>query len=246
MLRIKSACLIYASRSLTPEGHKPMKSEKHTINLSISKNNHIEKSKSALILIEYQNEWISEKGYLRHSLVKDEDRFKLAIDQSERLLTFARKEKISIIHVTLKPDAQYRIFGDAHFGLRYAIPKANTWKGEMQEIHTRFAPLPYEHVITERTGASGFSGSNLDSFLRNNGIDTLFLAGFATHVCVESTLREAHDKGYHTFVVTDATSAFTIEQQSYFENEILHHFGQGISARQFKEFFEKDVPTIDT
>ena len=108
----------------------------------------------------------------------------------------------------------------------------------MQSIHHNFKPLSNEHVITERTGASGFAGSNLDSYLRNNGIDTLFLAGFATHVCVESTLREAHDKGYRTFVVTDATGAFSDSQQSYFENEVLHHFGHGITVNQFSKMFE--------
>ncbi|RFA27347.1 hypothetical protein CAI21_14880 [Alkalilimnicola ehrlichii] len=198
----------------------------------------VEQSKSALVMIEYQNEWVSEEGNLRNLLVEDEERFKSAIHSSKSLLAAARKQGIATIHVTLKPDTHYRIFGDAAFGLRAAIPAANTWQDDMQAIHADFAPLPNEHVITERTGASGFAGSNLDSFLRNNGIDTLFLAGFATHVCVESTLREAHDRGYRTFVVTDATAAFTAAQQIYFENEVLHHFGRGISAKQFGEVFE--------
>lgn len=199
----------------------------------------VEQSRSALVMIEYQNEWVSEEGNLRNLLVEDEVHFESAIHHSKSLLAAARKQGVSVIHVTLKPDAQYRIFGDATFGLRAAIPNANTWKGDMQSIHTDFEPLPHEHVITERTGASGFAGSNLDSFLRNNGVDTLFLAGFATHVCVESTLREAHDKGYRTFVVTDATGAFKESQQTYFENEVLHHFGHGVSVTQFDEMFEQ-------
>jgi len=72
----------------------------------------------------------------------------------------------------------------------------------------------------------------LDSYLRNNRIDTLYLSGFATHVCIESTLREAHDKGYTCYVVTDATAAFNQKQQNYFENEILHHFGKGVLVSQ--------------
>ncbi|MDO6425975.1 cysteine hydrolase [Thalassotalea sp. 1_MG-2023] len=191
-------------------------------------------NKSALILIEYQNEWLNKAGKLRQLLVKDEKRFNSAIQRSKTLLAIARKQEITIIHVTLKPDAQYRIFGQADFGLRNAIPNAKTWQGDMKLIHPDFTPLQGEHVITERTGASGFSGSNLNSFLRNNGIETIFLAGFATHVCVESTLREAHDKGYTTYVVTDASAAFTKKQQHYFETEILHHFGQGINVEQFE------------
>lgn len=197
----------------------------------------IEQSKSALVMIEYQNEWVSDGGGLRNLLVKDMEQFKSAIHHSKSLLAAARKQGVSLVHVTLKPDSENRIFGYADFGLRAAIPKVNSWKGEMKSIHSAFEPLPNEHVITERVGASGFSGSNLDSFLRNNGIDTLFLAGFATHVCVESTLREAHDKGYRTFVVTDATGAFTRTQQIYFESEVLHHFGCGIKVEQFEGVF---------
>lgn len=205
---------------------------------SSAKAEHVDNSTSALVMIEYQNEWVSKEGRLRNLLVKDKSQFEEAINRSKTLLALARKQRVTVIHVTLKPDPQYRIFGDAAFGLRAAIPDAKTWQGDMHAIHADFKPHANEHVITERTGASGFSGSNLDSYLRNNGIDTLFLAGFATHVCVESTLREAHDKGYRTFVVTDAVGAFTELQQSYFENDVLHHFGHGVTVNRFEEIFK--------
>ncbi len=73
----------------------------------------VEQSQSALVMIEYQNEWVSEKGNLRNLLVEDKEPFKSAINHSKSLLTAAREQGVSIIHVTLKPDAQYRIFGDA-------------------------------------------------------------------------------------------------------------------------------------
>lgn len=190
-------------------------------------------SSSALILIEYQNEWVSPKGNLRNLLVEDKQAFSEAIEQSKTLLKAARKKGVHIIHVTLAPDATYKVFGQAKFGLRAVIPKVKTWQGEMQNIHPDFLPQFSEYVITQRTGASAFAGSSLDSYLRNNKIDTLYLAGFATHVCVESTLREAHDKGYNTYVVTDATGAFNNSQQRYFEQHILHHFGEGITVSSF-------------
>ena len=55
---------------------------------------------------------------------------------------------------------------------------------------------------------------------------------------MESTLREAHDKGYRIFVVTDATGAFTASQQTYFKSEVLHHFGCGIKVDQFEGCFD--------
>lgn len=94
-------------------------------------------------------------------------------------------------------------------------------------------PLKNEFVVTGRIGASGFTGSNLDVYLRNNKIDNLYLVGYATHVCVESTLRDAHDKGYNTFIISDATSAFNKTQQNYVLNEIVHHFGEQLTTLEF-------------
>lgn len=191
-------------------------------------------TESALILIEYQNEWVDENGWLRRNLVEDQELFKSAITNSAQVLKSARAADLHIIHVTLSPDENYRIFGDAKFGLRAAIPAVKTWQGNSKLIHSDFKPAPGEHVIMERTGASAFAGSNLDSYLRNNKINRIFLTGFATHVCVESTLRQAHDLGYETVVVTDATGAFNKTQQNYFEKEVLHHFGHGITTKEFQ------------
>lgn len=146
-------------------------------------------NKTALVLIEYQNEWVSQQGDLRNHVVVEQKPFEDAIERSKTVLALARKKGFSIIHVTLQPDDQYLAFGQAKYGMRHAIVQKRTWLDFQGEIHPDFTPRENEHLITERVGASAFSGSNLDSFLRNNGIINLLLIGFATHVCVESTLR---------------------------------------------------------
>ncbi|WP_237360609.1 isochorismatase family cysteine hydrolase [Vibrio marisflavi] len=185
-------------------------------------------AQTALVLIEYQNEWVSDYGSLRSKLVLDEEQFEQAITHSKRALSLSRELGFTVIHVLMKPDKQYKVFGQAEFGLRSAISKSKRWQGFQGEIHPDFLPQENEHTVTERVGASAFSGSNLDCFLRNNGITNLILAGFATHVCVESTLRSAHDLGYNTFVVTEATGSFTNMQKSYFSEHVVHHFGKEI------------------
>jgi len=67
--------------------------------------------------------------------------------------------------------------------------------------------------------------------LRHNGFDKLIFMGFATHVCVESSLREAHDMGYEAYSVLDACGAFTQSQTDYFEAHILHHFGASLMRK---------------
>lgn len=192
-------------------------------------------SNSAFIFIEFQNEWLNESGNLRTKLIEDQDTFDLAVSNAQSLLTLLRIKSANIIHATMQPDMNYTMFGKAQFGLRALIPTFATWRGHMQEIHPNFTPKDNEIVITERTGASAFSGSMLDSILRNNRINTLFLSGFASHICVESTLREAHDKGYDCYIITDTTAAFNSTQQMYFENEIIPHFGKAITLSEIQQ-----------
>jgi nicotinamidase-related amidase len=189
------------------------------------------KPNAAVLFIEFQHEWVTKSGTLRKKLIDVDVDVDTAIENAKSLLKTARQSNSLICHITMQPDKNYRVFGQALYGLRAAIPKAETWQNGMQNIHSDFFPLDNEITIHERTGASAFSGTMLDSVLRNNKVDTLYLAGFATHVCVESTLREAHDKGYTCYVVNDATAAFTRAQQAYFESNIVHHFGQSILSQ---------------
>ncbi|MFC5046628.1 cysteine hydrolase [Aquimarina hainanensis] len=191
---------------------------------------------TALLLIECQNEWLAPTGKLR-KLVEDEEQLILSERKIESALQFARNNKgIHILHVTLRLHKGYPEFGGTgKAGLQAAIPKAQTWiiGEEGEKFYPKFAPLEGEFEISGRMGASAFAGTNLDAYLRNNKIENLYLAGYALHVCVESTLREAHDKGYNTTVLLDATAAFTKEQRQYFIDNTIHHFGHQINTDTF-------------
>ena len=193
------------------------------------------KEKAALILIETQNEWMHENGKLRKLLIKDEQMMLNSITNIEKLLTYSRKNNIEVIHVGLRFEKGYPELANGKSGLRKAIPKAGTFP--INEFGSQFydsvKPIQGEFIVTGRTGASGFTGSNLDVYLRNNKIENLYIVGYATHVCVESTLRDAHEKSYNTYVISDATSAFNKTQQEYFLNEIVHHFGEHLTTQNF-------------
>lgn len=124
---------------------------------------------------------------------------------------------MKVIHVPLILSEDYKEFGiNAKYGLRAVIPQVKTWQNENKDFHKDFLPNKNEFIVKGRLGASAFSGSNLDNILRNNEINTVFLIGYATNVCVESTLREAHDKGYNSVIISDSTSSFTKEEKDFF------------------------------
>lgn len=192
--------------------------------------------RAALVLIEFQREWLDETGKINH-LVQDRTQFHTAVAGGERALAAARRHGLPVVHVGLRFTEGHPELGVASGGLRAAIKRVGSFPvaGSGSEIPPPFTPRPGEFVVTGRTGASGFAGSNLDSYLRNNRIDHLYLAGFALHVCVESTLRAGHDLGYTVTVVEDATTAFTAEQRAHVLDHVVHHFGDRVTADEFEK-----------
>jgi ureidoacrylate peracid hydrolase len=85
--------------------------------------------------------------------------------------------------------------------LKGKVLTEGTWDAE---IVADLAPQPGDLIIT-KTRYSGFAGTPLDSQLRMRSIQYLFLAGIATNVCVESTLRDAYFHDYWPILLRDAT-----------------------------------------
>jgi nicotinamidase-related amidase len=132
-------------------------------------------------------------------------------------------------------DPSFKTLGQAKYGLRAMMPQYKSFLGKQAEIDSRFSPEASEYVIRERTGSSAFGGSSLDSYLRNNHIEDIYLMGYALHLCIESTFRQAHDLGYNANVIYDASSAFTKDQQTYFLNNIVPFYGNALKTSEFLE-----------
>lgn len=201
-----------------------------------------DKSRSAIVLIEFQNEWLAEDGILQTRLVKDKEPFRAAVRNAARVLDSARRNGCTTAHagLNLSSDPGYRLFngGKNVLGLRKVIPVVRTWQEEGAKFAEPFVPRDDEYVVSGRSGASVLKNSTLDPFLRNNGIDTLFFMGFATHVCVESSMREAHDIGYNAYLVEDACAAFEQGQHEHVLRHVVHHFGETVTTESLISFIE--------
>jgi nicotinamidase-related amidase len=190
-----------------------------------------DRARTALVLIEFQKEWLDPELGRLDRLVQDRAAFSQSATQAKRLTDAARAAGLRIVHVPCLFQPGYpEIAGGLDAGLFHAIPKAGTWIGAGRPFAEGFEPAAGEFVVSGRVGASAFSHSNLDIYLRSNGLRHLLLAGYATHVCVESTLRQGHDLGYRVTLISDACAAFTRAQQSHVLDEVVHHFGDALRA----------------
>ena len=69
------------------------------------------------------------------------------------------------------------------------------------------APIHGEIVI-EKPGKGAFYATPLGDILRLKGITHLVFAGVTTEVCVQTTMREANDRGYVCLLAEDATESY--------------------------------------
>merc|ERR1712100_718394 len=86
-----------------------------------------------------------------------------------------------------------------------------TWNAE---FHPSMQPAEGDVVVKGKKGLDAFPGTDLESQLVANGIETVVLGGFLTNCCVESTMRTAFEKGYNVITLTDATATTSAEGQA--------------------------------
>ncbi|GIW07373.1 MAG: hypothetical protein KatS3mg060_2178 [Dehalococcoidia bacterium] len=133
------------------------------------------------------------------------------LDATARALNAARARGLLVVHGAVAyrpgyPDLNRRAPLFAAIAARGALVEGS-WGAA---FHERTAPRPGEVVVAGR-GMSAFGGTDLDALLRLHRIETLVLAGFATNGVVESTAREAVDRGYGVVVLEDCCAAASDE-----------------------------------
>lgn len=138
-------------------------------------------AKSALILIDCQNTY--REGVMQLEGVEP------ALEQCAALLDRARRDGAPVIHV------QHDAGVDTPYDVRQRI-------GMIADV---VAPREGEKIVT-KAYPSSFEQTDLDAHLRSLGVADLVLAGFMTHVCVNSTARAAFNHGYRPTVVAAATA----------------------------------------
>lgn len=99
------------------------------------------------------------------------------------------------------------------------------------EIIRELRPLPGELVI-DKNSSSPFNSTGIDQILRNMEITTLVVAGMATDMCVETTSRDAADRGYNVIVVEDAVATFVEEHHNAALSGLSRVFAQVWSAER--------------
>jgi nicotinamidase-related amidase len=78
------------------------------------------------------------------------------------------------------------------------------------ELHPTVAERPRDALI-EKTLPGSFTGTDLESWLRDHEIDTVVIAGYMTQMCCDTTARQALHLGWQVEFLSDATGTLAVK-----------------------------------
>jgi ureidoacrylate peracid hydrolase len=201
--------------------------------------NKMKAKETAVVLIEFQNEFCKEGGKL-HDGVKGEIARQNTIPNAVKLAEGARKKGALVIHSPFVFNEKY--FEDHQMqGIVKAVAdgdafREGTWG---TEIIDELKPQEGDKVVSGKCTLCGFNNTDLENLLKEGNIKNVVIGGFLTNFCVESTARSAYDKGYGVTIMKDATAANSEEEQNHAEAKIFPLLGWTLSVDQFLEQLEE-------
>ena len=168
-----------------------------------------------LIVIDMQRDFI-EPGGFGASLGNDVSRLGAIVPVVQQLLDGFRRAGLTIIHTREchRPDLsdlplskQNRGAADLRIGDVGPMGRLLIAGERGAEIVPALAPKSGE-IVVDKPGKGAFSRTNLEEILLEKELQHLVFAGVTTEVCVQTTMREANDRGFDCLVATDATASY--------------------------------------
>jgi nicotinamidase-related amidase len=175
---------------------------------------------TALLIIDMQHDFV-EPGGFGEALGNDVSILRKTIAPIKKVLEACRKRGMMIVHTReghradladcppskLERGRPKRKIGDDGAMGRLLV------RGEKgHDIIGELYPKPGE-VVIDKPGKGAFYATDFEAILRNKGIKSLIVCGVTTEVCVNTTVREANDRGFNCVVLDDCVGSYFPEFQ---------------------------------
>jgi nicotinamidase-related amidase len=131
--------------------------------------------------------------------------YNVVIPNLQRLIAAARRHGVEVIYTVIEnltADGRDR---SLDYKLSNFFVAKGSWEARVIEA---VAPAADEMIIP-KTSSSLFNSTNFEYLARNIGLDTIIATGFLTDQCVDHTIRDGADRGFHMIAVSDACASAT-------------------------------------
>ena len=194
----------------------------------------IDPKTTAVVLIEYQNDFTTDGGVL-HGVVSDVMKKTDMLAHTRDVVEAARNAGVTVMHAPITFAKGYGEITNHPYGILKGVVDGQAFvKGSWgAAIVDDLAPADDDIVIEGKRGLDTFASTNLDFILRSKGITTIALGGFLTNCCVESTMRSGYENGYQVITLSDCVAGASVEEH---ENALKYDypmFSEPMTAGEF-------------
>ncbi|GFE67910.1 cysteine hydrolase family protein [Chroococcus sp. FPU101] len=174
-----------------------------------------QQGKIALLIIDMQRDFL-ESGGFGEALGNDVSRLRVIIPTVQKLLAVFREKNLPVFHTIeghktdlsdCPPAKLKRGQGSQKIGDLGTMGRILILGEKGNQIIDELKPLNNEIIIT-KPGKGAFYATSLQEHLQNQQITHLMITGVTTEVCVQTTMREANDRGYECLLVEDGTESY--------------------------------------
>ena len=175
---------------------------------------------TALVMIDFQRDFVYPGGF-GESLGNDTSLLLKAVPPAVRVLAACRAAGMFVIHTREGHRADLSDLPSAkrdrgnpslHIGDEGPMGRLLVRGSYGHDIVDELKPIDGEPII-DKPGKGAFYATDLDAVLKNRGILRLVVCGVTTEVCVNTSMREANDRGYDAVVLEDCCASYFPEFQ---------------------------------
>ena len=194
--------------------------------------------RTAVLVVDMQNAFCTDEGSIA-KIGLDISMLKAAVEPCKRLIAAARTAEIPIIFTRyiFRPD-----YADGGIMVKYLIPALGE-SGHLTagtpdiEVVDALAPQKDDYIV-DKNRPSSFYATGLEPMLNGLGVDSLVVCGVTTNCCVETTVRDASQRDYKTFVVTDATGELEQERHDFAINTMEFLFAETVTVDDMVQLWQ--------
>lgn len=191
-------------------------------------------NKTAIIFVGYQNDYFADDGILR-AVIEESDRTNRILENTIAIVEGLKDTESTMIQTPIIFTEDYGELVNP-VGILKTIAEVKAFQAGTPggDIIPQFKEYGDRIITVEgKRGLNAFASTELDAALKKRGIEQIVLSGAVTSICIDSTGRAAHERGYLVSVLSDCTASRTPYEQEFYCENIFPLYAEVLTAREF-------------
>lgn len=190
--------------------------------------------KTAVIFVGYQNDYFADDGILR-AVIEESDRTNRILENSIAVAEGLRDTPATMIQTPIVFTENYSELVNP-VGILKTISEVKAFQAGTPggDIIAEFKEFGDRIITVEgKRGLNAFASTELNDTLKDRGIEEVVLSGAVTSICIDSTGRAAHERGYRVSVLSDCTASRTPYEQDFYCANIFPLYAEVLTSGEF-------------